>query len=105
PLSPPQTVIDPGGEKPVYSILVALYREAAIIPHLPAALDRLVWPRDRLDIKLVCEEGDTGTLAVISALDLPPHVEVVVVPKCQPQTKPKALAYALQMAGGEFVAL
>ncbi len=105
PPTPPDLVVDCEGEKPVYSVLVALYREAAIVPHLLAALDRLVWPRDRLDIKLVCEEGDTGTLAVISALDLPPHIEVVVVPKGSPQTKPKALAYALQMAGGEFVAL
>lgn len=102
---PPAAAFVPEGEKPVYSVLVALYREAAVVPDLIARLDRLVWPRDRLDIKLVCEEGDTGTLAVISARDLPPHIEVVEVPKGGPKTKPKALAYALQMAGGEFVAL
>jgi len=95
----------PEGEKPVYSVLVALYREAAVVPDLVAALGLLVWPRDRLDIKLICEAGDTGTLAVIGALDLPPHFEVVVVPPGGPKTKPKALCYALQIAGGDFVAL
>ena len=105
PLQPPRSITMPQGEKPVYSVLVALYQEAAIIPYLLAALDRLVWPRDRLDIKLVCEEGDAGTLAVISAIELPPHIEVVVVPKGGPRTKPKALSYALQTAAGEFVVL
>lgn len=101
----PARVEMPDGEKPVYSVLVALYQEAAIVPNLVATLERLVWPRDRLDIKLVCEAGDSGTLAVISALDLPAHMEVVVVPKGGPRTKPKALAYALQMAAGELVVL
>jgi cellulose synthase/poly-beta-1,6-N-acetylglucosamine synthase-like glycosyltransferase len=105
PLKPQPPAAMPDGETPVYSILVALYRETALVPDLLAALDRLVWPRDRLEIKLVCEADDTGTLAVISALGLPPHIEVIEVPRHGPRTKPKALAYALQMSGGEFVAL
>ncbi|HEY4192020.1 MAG TPA: glycosyltransferase, partial [Mesorhizobium sp.] len=95
----------PDGEKPVYSVLVALYREAALIPDLLASLDRLVWPRGRLDIKLVCEADDIGTLAAIRAGGLPAHIELVEVPKGGPRTKPKALAYALQTARGEFVVL
>lgn len=95
----------PKGEKPVYSVLVALYQEAGVVPDLLAALDRLEWPRDRLDIKLVCEADDALTLAALQACNLPAHVEVVEVPATGPRTKPKALAYALQMAGGEFVAL
>jgi cellulose synthase/poly-beta-1,6-N-acetylglucosamine synthase-like glycosyltransferase len=105
PLKAPVPMTMPDGEKPVYTVLVALYREAAIVPDLLAALDRLVWPRDRLDIKLVCEADDTGTLAVISALDLPSHIEVIEVQQGGPRTKPKALDYALQMSGGEFVVL
>lgn len=105
PLTAPVKMTMPEGEKPVYTVLVALYREAAIVPGLLASLDRLVWPRDRLEIKLVCEADDTGTLAVISALDLPPHIEVVEVPAGSPRTKPKALDYALQISGGDFVVL
>lgn len=42
PLQPPLPLTMPEGEKPVYSVLVALYREEDIVPHLLAALDRLV---------------------------------------------------------------
>ena len=42
---------------PVYSILVPLYREASLVGDLVAALNKLDWPRDRLDIKLVLEAG------------------------------------------------
>ena len=90
---------------PVYSVLVALYDEAAVVPGLLAALGRLAWPADRLEIKLVCEDDDAATLAALAALDLPRHFEVVRVPAVGPRTKPKALAYALPLASGEFVAL
>jgi cellulose synthase/poly-beta-1,6-N-acetylglucosamine synthase-like glycosyltransferase len=106
PLQPPQPLPPlPEGEMPVYSVLVALYREAAIVPDLLAALDRLVWPRDRLDIKLVCEADDEATLDAIRTSGLPSHIEIIEVPAEGPRTKPKALAYAMQMVGGEFVAL
>lgn len=92
-------------ELPVYSVLVALYREAEIVPALVEALSRLEWPRAKLEIKLVCEADDGDTLDAIAALDLPRNVEVVEVPVEGPRTKPKALAYALPLTGGEFIAL
>ena len=95
----------PPPNAPPFSVLVALYKEAEVVPHLLAALDRLVWPRERLEIKLVCEADDAATLAAIRAHALPAHMEVVEVPPGHPRTKPKALAYALPMTGGEFVAL
>ena len=95
----------PPEEAPLFSVLVALYREAEMVPNLLAALDRLVWPRHRLEIKLVCEADDAPTLAAIRAHDLPRHVEVVEVPPGLPRTKPKALAYALQLTGGAFLTL
>lgn len=95
----------PAGDVPVYAVLVALYKEADIVPDLLAALDRIVWPRDRLEIKLVCEADDHATLAVLNAFELPPHIEVVAVPAAKPRTKPKALAYALSLTSAEFVAL
>jgi len=94
-----------GAGPPVYSILVALHREAEVVGQLVSALDRIVWPRSRLDIKLVCEADDASTLAAIAALNLPPHFQVLEVPAGQPRTKPKALAYALQSVRGEFVVL
>lgn len=92
-------------DMPVYTVLVALYREAGIVPELLVALGRLQWPRSKLEIKLVCEADDDDTLAAIRAQPLRPNVEVVEVPPIGPRTKPKALAYALQASGGEFAVL
>ncbi|WP_252193095.1 glycosyltransferase family 2 protein [Rhizobium sp. CSW-27] len=98
----PQPVEEP---LPVYSVMVAIYREADMVPQLVASLQRLEWPRSRLDIKIVCERDDAETLAALDAQKLPPHFEVVKVPPYHPRTKPKALAYALAAARGEFLAI
>lgn len=90
---------------PVYTVLVALYRETEVIPQLLLALSRLQWPRAKLDVKLVCEKDDHATLTMIRAQQLRPWVEIVEVPPVGPRTKPKALAYALPLARGELVAL
>lgn len=96
---------DGAGPLPVYTVMVAIYREAAVIPQLLAALDALDWPKSRLDIKLVCEADDEDTLEAIRAARPGPHVEVVEVPAMAPRTKPKALTYALAGARGSFVTI
>lgn len=95
----------PGRPRPIYSVFVALYREAAVVPQLVQTLDRLEWPRSRLDIKLICEADDPETLAALAAMPLGPQYEIVAVPPAQPRTKPKALAYALYGARGEYLAV
>lgn len=90
---------------PVYTVMVAIYREASVVPQLLAALDLLDWPRSRLDIKIVCEADDADTLAAIRAARPGPHIEVVEVPAMAPRTKPKALTYALVSARGEFLTI
>lgn len=95
----------PAEELPVYSVLVALYREAEIVPQVLAALSRLRWPRSKLEIKLICEEDDAPTLEALTAFRLNPCIEIIRVPKGQPRTKPKALSYALPLCSGEFVTL
>lgn len=98
-------VVVRASERPVYSVLVALYREAEVVPKLLVALSRLQWPRHRLEIKLICEADDKETLAAIRAHRLRGSVEVIEVPPSLPRTKPKALRYALPLTTGEFVAL
>ncbi len=88
---------------PVYSVLVALYREEAVAPQLIEALNRLDWPRSRLDIKLVCEEDDDGTISLLETMKLPPEYEIVRVPVRNPRTKPKALTYALHGVRGSLL--
>ncbi|WKL20163.1 glycosyltransferase [Agrobacterium tumefaciens] len=93
------------GNLPVYTILVALYREEAVVEQLVGALDRLDWPKSRLDIKLVCEADDAATIKAIQRTNPGSHVEIIRVPPSLPRTKPKALTYALSGARGTFVAV
>jgi cellulose synthase/poly-beta-1,6-N-acetylglucosamine synthase-like glycosyltransferase len=90
---------------PIYTVLLALYREKDVAEQLVAALLRLDWPHSRLDIKLVCEADDRETIEAFSAMNLPPHFEIVEVPDRAPRTKPKALNYGLAGARGEFVVI
>ncbi len=46
---------------PMYTILVPLYKEAAIVPRLVRDINALDYPRTRLDVKLLCEEDDEET--------------------------------------------
>jgi hypothetical protein len=90
---------------PVYSVFVALYREAAVAAQLVAMLDKLDWPHSRLDIKLICEADDAETLSALRGLHLGAHYEIVEVPPGLPRTKPKALSYALEAARGEYLVI
>lgn len=102
----PEISFEPAVEAlPIYTVMVALYREAAVVPQLIAALDALDWPRSLLDVKLVCEADDHATLAAIRQTRPGPHIEVVEVPAMAPRTKPKALTYALAGARGEFLTI
>lgn len=92
-------------ELPRYTVLVALYQEVEMVPQLLRALGKLVWPATKLEIKLVCEADDHATIAAIEAHELAPSVEIVKVPRSHPRTKPKALAHALQLSTGDYVAL
>jgi glycosyltransferase XagB len=90
---------------PVYSVIVALHREARVVPQLIAALDAIDYPRGKLDIKLVIEHDDHATRRAIEALHLPPTYETVVAPAGWPRTKPRALNIALPLVRGELLVI
>ncbi|GAA3842658.1 glycosyltransferase [[Pseudomonas] carboxydohydrogena] len=90
---------------PIYTVMVALYREGRSVAHLLHALAELDYPREKLDIKLLLEADDRETQAAIARLDLPPNVEILLVPPFGPRTKPKALNAGLPFARGDFVAV
>ena len=92
-------------ELPVYTIIVALYDEAAATKGLIAALRRLDYPPEKLDIKLVLEPDDMSTRAALDALGLGAPFEIVLAPRAGPRTKPKALNAALAFARGSFTAV
>ncbi|GAA0777956.1 glycosyltransferase [Roseibium denhamense] len=89
---------------PNYSVLVPLYKEAGIVPELVEALSQLNYPKDRLQILLLVEEGDRETREALSHR-LPAHFRVIVAPHGHPQTKPRALSYGLAQATGEFITI
>ncbi|MBZ5760306.1 MULTISPECIES: glycosyltransferase family 2 protein [Rhizobium] len=101
----PRLAVDPCGPCPVYTVMIAVYGEAEIVPQLVATLKRLDWPVSRLDIKFVCEADDRETIAALRAQTLGPQFEIVEVPPMHPRTKPKALTYALNGARGAYVAV
>ncbi len=90
---PPLAESDPA--LPVYTVLVPLHREAAVIDHLLHALNALRYPRNRLRVRLLVEDDDAATRDALAARTLPEAVAVVVVPPGLPRTKPRACNYAL----------
>lgn len=90
---------------PVYTVVVALYKEAAVARQLARAIDRLDYPRAKLDVKFVIECDDEATAAALRAH--PPRTphEIVVAPEGAPRTKPRALNVAMPFARGALVAV
>ncbi len=92
-----------GASLPRYSVLVPLLREATVVPALVAALRRIDYPADKLEILFIVESFDAETRAALEAGPLPEGARIVVVPEGEPRTKPRALNYALEFATGEYV--
>ena len=88
---------------PLYSVLVPLFREADVVPDLLDALRQIDYPTSKLEILLITESIDHETRAALARARLGPNMTVVVVPDGSPRTKPRALNYALQSAGGDYV--
>ncbi|MCH7730760.1 glycosyltransferase, partial [Patescibacteria group bacterium] len=88
---------------PIYSILCPLYQEAEILPHFLEALDKIDWPKDKLDVILLLEEDDSETQKAAENIELPSYIRTLIVPDSQPKTKPKACNYGLAHAKGEYI--
>lgn len=95
----------PDEELPAYSVLVPLYDEAAMVPHLLHAMSSLDYPVEKLDILFLAEADDAATLAALKARRLPGHMAVIAVPPSMPRTKPKALNFALPLTRGTLVTI
>jgi cellulose synthase/poly-beta-1,6-N-acetylglucosamine synthase-like glycosyltransferase len=90
---------------PAYTIIVPLYREAAVAAELVANLNRLNYPRDRLQVLIVLEARDHETQVAFGALDLPAGFQVLIAPPGSPQTKPRACNIGLERARGDLVVI
>ena len=90
---------------PVFTVLVPMFREAAMLPRLAESLRNLDYPLGKLDIKIVLEAGDLETIAAARTLGLEGVFEIIIVPASEPQTKPKACNFALRFARGEYLVI
>lgn len=90
---------------PVYSVIAALYREAASVKGLLAAIERFDYPHEKLDVILAVEADDHDTRAAIEAALSRLAITVVAVPALGPRTKPKALNVALPFARGALTVI
>lgn len=92
-------------DKPVYTVLVTLLDEVAVVPGLIHHLSRLRWPATKIEIKLICEAHDRATIAALNAQHLDDRFEIIIVPPGGPTTKPNALCYAMAFCHGQFLTL
>jgi glycosyltransferase XagB len=92
-------------ELPHYTILIPIYREAAMVPGLKTSLARLDYPKAKLQVLMLLEEGDEETLAAARAAKFSDNVSLVVIPNGAPQTKPKACNVGLYFARGEYLVI
>ena len=95
----------PMHDLPIYTVIVALYDEATAVPGLVAALRRLDYPREKLQVILVLEPDDDATQSALARLAPGAPFETLIAPDHGPRTKPKALNAALALARGTFTAV
>jgi len=92
-------------ELPMYSVIAALHREAAVVDQLLSAVERLDYPSEKLDVIVAVEADDHGTRAAITARKHRIPIVVVPVAPAALRTKPKALNVALPFARGVFTVI
>ncbi|MDD4319509.1 MAG: glycosyltransferase [Candidatus Peribacteraceae bacterium] len=90
---------------PHYTVLVPLYREAAVVPQILQAMTAIDYPPDKLEVLITLEAYDHETRAAIEKTRFPAHVRVITLPDVRPKTKPKALNVAFREAKGEFLVI
>jgi glycosyltransferase XagB len=90
---------------PVYTVLVPLFRETSVLRQLLGALHKLNYPADKLDIKIIVEEHDMAMHHALKQVVLSPHFDIIIVPAGKPQTKPRALTYAMHFARGSLMTI
>jgi cellulose synthase/poly-beta-1,6-N-acetylglucosamine synthase-like glycosyltransferase len=95
----------PNNRLPIYSIIIALYDESAMVERLLRTLRNLDYPAEKLDIKFVVEADDWATSAALQRCASRLPFEMIIAPLHGPRTKPKALNAAMPFVRGSFVAV
>lgn len=89
---------------PFYTVLVPLFHEANMVSQLMSALSELDYPKDKLEIFMICEAVDPPTIEEVRKR-AGGIFHLIIVPPGFPQTKPRALNFAMHRARGEFITI
>ena len=95
----------PDQDLPTITILLPLYNDAALLPALSHAVDRLDYPAEKKDVKLLLEEDDAATIREAERLGLDKRYDMLRIPAGAPRTKPKACNYGLHLARGDLIVI
>lgn len=89
---------------PLITVLCPLYKEESILPQFVKAMSSFDYPKDKLQVSLLLEEDDKGTIDVANKI-ASPFIQTLLVPNSLPRTKPKALNWGLGHAKGEYIVI
>lgn len=90
---------------PYYTILIALYDEACVVPQLIKNLNLIEWPKEKLDIIFICEADDKETIEKLNKEINCDFMRCFVIADGQPRTKARALNVGFKYAKGEFLCI
>jgi cellulose synthase/poly-beta-1,6-N-acetylglucosamine synthase-like glycosyltransferase len=109
---------------PMYTVLVPLFHEKEMLPHILSNIAKIDYPHRKLDVKILMEEEDEETIGKARKLGLFGNIEEiispmteeeyrrflsifhpVIVPYAELKTKPRACNYGLKRARGEYVVI
>ncbi len=90
---------------PKYTIFCPLYKEWSVVQQFTDAIEKLDYPKDKLQVQLLLEEDDIETIEHVKQTPLPNYFDVIIIPDTLPKTKPKACNYGLRYAKGEYAVI
>jgi cellulose synthase/poly-beta-1,6-N-acetylglucosamine synthase-like glycosyltransferase len=95
----------PDADLPSYTILVPAYQEQDVIGGMVRCLDKLDYPKDRLEALILVERRDHATKQAIRDADPAPFIRIVEIPPGKPQTKPRSCNAGLLLAKGDLIVI
>lgn len=94
-----------GNQWPKYMVILPMYHEGEILPNLIKGLQKIDYPKDRLEIRLLIEADDKETMDAAAALNLTAPFKVIPIPKSYPRTKPKACNVGIEDGDAEYLVI
>lgn len=95
----------PDSRLPRYTILVPAYDEPEVVGDLLAAMTRLEYPAEKMQVLLLLEADDEVTISAAREYEDSETITIILVPPADPRTKPKACNYGLEFATGDIITI